>query len=175
MFEQTFKNIDDVLWKDAGCTSELDYSEQTSWLLFLKYLDSLEHEKADVAALEGRKYTHILEAPYRWSSWAAPRLSGDGSGKIDHNKALTGDDLRDFVNQKLLPYLHGFKERATGPGTIENKIGGIVSPKSRVEELYGVFAAEQAAIVMNDGKIVAVLSEIDLIEHLARHDQHAHA
>ena len=60
MFEQTFKNIDDILYKDAGCTSELDYSEQTSWLLFLKYLDSLEHEKADVAALEGRKYTHIL-------------------------------------------------------------------------------------------------------------------
>jgi cystathionine beta-synthase len=57
--------------------------------------------------------------------------------------------------------------------SVENKIGGIVSPKSRVEELYGVFAAEQAAIVMNDGKIVGVLSEIDLIEHLARHDQHA--
>jgi len=43
MFEQAFKNIDDVLWKDAGCTSELDYTEQSSWLLFLKYLDSLEH------------------------------------------------------------------------------------------------------------------------------------
>jgi type I restriction enzyme M protein len=27
MFEQAFKNIDDVLWKDAGCTSELDYTE----------------------------------------------------------------------------------------------------------------------------------------------------
>ena len=39
MFEQAFKNIDDVLWKDAGCTTELDYTEQTSWLLFLKYLD----------------------------------------------------------------------------------------------------------------------------------------
>lgn len=37
MFEQTFKNIDDVLWKEAGCSSELDYTEQTSWLLFLKY------------------------------------------------------------------------------------------------------------------------------------------
>jgi adenine-specific DNA methylase len=36
MFEQTFKNIDDVLWKEAGCTTELDYTEQTSWLLFLK-------------------------------------------------------------------------------------------------------------------------------------------
>jgi type I restriction enzyme M protein len=42
MFEPAFKNIDDVLWKDAGCTSELDYTEQTSWLLFLKYLAALE-------------------------------------------------------------------------------------------------------------------------------------
>jgi type I restriction enzyme M protein len=139
MFEQTFKNIDDILYKDAGCTSELDYSEQTSWLLFLKYLDSLEHEKADVAALEGRKYTHILEFPYRWSSWAAPRLSGDGSGKIDHNKALTGDDLRDFVNQKLFPYLHGFKERATGPGTIEYKIGEIFGEiKNKISSGYNL-------------------------------------
>ena len=39
MFEQTFKNIDDILHKDAGCTSELDYTEQSSWLLFLKSLD----------------------------------------------------------------------------------------------------------------------------------------
>ena len=44
MFEQTFKNIDDVLWKEAGCTTELDYTEQTSWILFLKYLDDLEHD-----------------------------------------------------------------------------------------------------------------------------------
>ena len=35
MFEQVFKAIDDVLWKDAGCSTELDYTEQTSWLLFL--------------------------------------------------------------------------------------------------------------------------------------------
>ncbi len=33
MFEQTFKNIDDVLWKEAGCATELDYTEQTSWIL----------------------------------------------------------------------------------------------------------------------------------------------
>ncbi len=49
MFEQAFKNIDDVLWKEAGCTTELDYTEQTSWLLFLKYLDGL--ERADEAQL----------------------------------------------------------------------------------------------------------------------------
>ncbi len=44
MFEQAFKRIDDVLRKEAGCTTELDYTEQTSWLLFLKYLDGLEQD-----------------------------------------------------------------------------------------------------------------------------------
>ena len=79
VFEQAFKNIDDVLWKDAGCTSELDYTEQTSWLLFLKYLDALEHDKATEAALAGKKYTHILDKPYRWETWAAPK-GKDGLG-----------------------------------------------------------------------------------------------
>ena len=65
MFEQTFKNIDDILHKDAGCTSELDYTEQSSWLLFLKYLDALEQDKADEAGLEGRSYDYILEPVYR--------------------------------------------------------------------------------------------------------------
>ena len=63
MFEQAFKNIDDVLWKEAGCSSELDYTEQTSWLLFLKYLDGLEQDLADQAALEGRPYSYILDEP----------------------------------------------------------------------------------------------------------------
>jgi len=68
MFEQAFKNIDAVLFKDAGCTSELDYTEQTSWILFLKYLDALEHEKATEAQLDGRKYSFILDRPYRWET-----------------------------------------------------------------------------------------------------------
>ena len=136
MFEQAFKNIDDVLWKDAGCTSELDYSEQSSWLLFLKYLDSLEQEKAAVAALEGKKYTPILAADYRWSTWAAPK---DKDGAIDHNRALTGDDLRDFVNQQLFPYLHGFKQRATGPDTIEYKIGEIFGEiRNKIQSGYNL-------------------------------------
>jgi type I restriction enzyme M protein len=121
-FEQAFKNIDDVLWKEAGCTTELDYTEQTSWLLFLKYLDGLEEDKAMEAQLEGRNYTFILEKPYRWESWAAPKGK---DGKLDHNTAMTGDDLRDFVNAKLFPYLHGFTQKASGPNTIEYKIGQI--------------------------------------------------
>ena len=54
MFEQTFKNIDDILYKDAGSDSELDYVEQTSWILFLKYLDELEQEKSIEATLSGK-------------------------------------------------------------------------------------------------------------------------
>src|SRR5664280_2327041 len=122
MFEQAFKNIDDVLWKEAGCTTELDYTEQTSWLLFLKYLDALEQDRADEAALEGKKYTYLLDRPYRWEEWAAPRGK---DGQIDHNRAKTGDDLRDFVNQKLIPYLKKFKQKASGPNTLEYKIGEI--------------------------------------------------
>ena len=106
MFEQAFRNIDDILRKEAGCTTELDYTEQTSWLHFLKYLDGLEQDRADEAALDRRKYTYLLDKPYRWETWAAPK---GNDGQLDHNAALTGDDLRDFVNQKLFPYLHGFK------------------------------------------------------------------
>jgi type I restriction enzyme M protein len=136
MFQQAFKNIDDILHKDAGCTSELDYTEQTSWLLFLKYLDDLERDRATAAKLEGKKYTFILDAPYRWEAWAAPR---DKSGKIDHNTALTGDDLRDFVNGKLIPYLHAFKQRASGPNTIEYKIGEIFGEiKNRIQSGYAL-------------------------------------
>ena len=136
LFEQTFKNIDDILHKDAGCTSELDYTEQSSWLLFLKYLDALERDKAMEAELEGKKYTFLLDKPYRWESWAAPKGK---DGKVDHNKAMVGDDLRDFVNGKLFPYLHGFKAKASGPQTLEYKIGEIFGEiKNKIQSGYNL-------------------------------------
>jgi type I restriction enzyme M protein len=124
MFEQTFKNIDDVLWKEAGCASELDYTEQTSWILFLKYLDDLETEREIQAELAGKTYSHIIDPAHRWSKWAAPK---NRKGEFDHQKAMTGPDLIDYVNQKLFPYLRGFKGRAESADTIEYKIGEIFS------------------------------------------------
>jgi type I restriction enzyme M protein len=124
MFEHTFKNIDDVLWKDAGCGSELDYIEQTSWILFLKYLDDLEKDRKTMAELSGKPYKEIISPNYKWEVWASPK---DEKGKLDHHKALTGDDLRDFVNHELFPYLQKFKLDATNAGTIEYKIGEIFS------------------------------------------------
>jgi type I restriction enzyme M protein len=136
MFEQAFRNIDDVLRKEAGCTTELDYTEQTSWLLFLKYLDGLEEDRVAEADIDGKKYTYILDKPLRWTTWAAPR---DKDGKLDHNKSLTGDDLRDFVNKKLFTYLQGFTQRATGPNTIEYKIGQIFGElKNKIQSGYNL-------------------------------------
>ncbi len=127
MFEQTFKNMDDVLRKEAGCASELDYTEQSSWLLFLKYLDDLEQERAMEAELVGKPYDYIIEEKYRWSAWAAPKKA---DGSKDDDAALIGDDLIDFVNGKddekgLFEYLKGFKQRAASSDTIEYKIGEI--------------------------------------------------
>ncbi len=135
MFEQSFKNIDDILHKDAGCGSELDYVEQTSWVLFLKYLDDLEKDKATAALLSGKEYTKIIEEKFQWTTWAAPKLE---DGKIDHN-ALTGDDLLDFVNGELFPYLKKFKQDAISADTIEYKIGEIFSElKNRIQSGYNL-------------------------------------
>lgn len=139
MFEQTFKNIDDILHKDAGCGSELDYIEQTSWVLFLKYLDDLERDKATAAELTGKAYQPIIEKEFQWNVWAAPKITnGNGTLKIDHN-ALSGDDLTDFVNNKLFPYLKKFKTSAESAGTIEYKIGEIFSElKNRIQSGYNL-------------------------------------
>jgi len=122
MFEQAFKNIDDILRKDAGVSNELDYVEQTSWILFLKYLDDLEENKKKEAALAGKVYKNIIDPQYRWDVWAAPKTA---DGKLDHSKAMSGDDLADFVNLKLFPYFKKFKSEAESPDTIEYKIGEI--------------------------------------------------
>ncbi|MFA6548531.1 MAG: type I restriction-modification system subunit M N-terminal domain-containing protein, partial [Candidatus Margulisiibacteriota bacterium] len=136
MFEQAFKNIDNILWKDAGASSELDYVEQTSWILFLKYLDDLEKDKKTEAELAGKKYEFIIEPKYRWDVWAAPKTA---ARKIDHNKALSGDDLKDFVDHKLFPYLKKFKAPDESPDTIQYKIGEIFNElKNKIQSGYNL-------------------------------------
>ncbi len=132
MFEQAFKNIDNILRTDSGSATELDYVEQTSWILFLKYLDDLEETKKQEAALAGRPHAYILDPQYRWGAWAAPK---DADGKLDHRKAQDGDDLKEFVDGKLFPYLKKF--RAEEPNTIEYKIGEIFSElKNKIASGY---------------------------------------
>jgi type I restriction enzyme M protein len=122
MFEQTFRNLDNVLREETGCSTELDYTEQSSWMLFLKYLDDLEAERADMAMLMGEDYEPLFDDAHRWSTWAAPHQA---DGTFDHDNALAGDDLIEFVDDKLFPYLRAFRDRASGPDTIEYKIAEV--------------------------------------------------
>lgn len=136
MFELAFKNVDNILFKDAGCGSELDYVEQTSWILFLKYLEDLEKDKESAALLAGKSYKPIIDEQYKWHTWAVPKTA---DGKIDHHKALSGDDLKEFVDEKLFPYLKRFKQEATDPDTIEYKIGEIFGElKNKIQSGYNL-------------------------------------
>ena len=136
MFEQTFKNIDDILYTDDGCVSTLDYIEQTSWVLFLKYLEDLENDKKTAAELSGQSYKPIIANEFSWSVWAAPKLI---DGKLDYHKALSGDDLIQFVTQKLFPYLKKFKQDAADSKNIEYQIGEIFEKlKNKIESGYNL-------------------------------------
>ena len=156
LFEQTFRNIDDILHKDAGCGTELDYVEQTSWILFLKYLDDLEKDKKISAELAGKPYKEIMTSAYQWQVWAVPKGK---DGKIDHHKALTGDDLKDFVDQKLFPYLKKFRTSAESADTIEYKIGEIFSElKNKIQSGY------------NLREVINLIDELRFRSHAEKHE-----
>ena len=121
MYENTFNKIEKDLRAEEGIANELDYVEQTSWVLFLKYLHDLETERRDRAELEGKDHSPIIEGEFRWDQWAAPKKDGE----FEHNAARIGDDLVAFVDQKLFPYLASFSETAEGPKTIHYKIGEV--------------------------------------------------
>jgi type I restriction enzyme M protein len=134
-FESSFKAIDNTLHHDDGCSTALDYVEQSSWVLFLKYLDDLELTREQAAELESKAYTRIISGEYQWHEWALPL---DAQGNYDRARALVGDDLIEFVNQKLFPYLQGFKERFPAD-TIEYKVGVIFTEiKNKISSGYNL-------------------------------------
>jgi type I restriction enzyme M protein len=121
--QQKIDRITDILRRDDGISGAMHYTEQTSWVLFLKFLDDYEMEKADHAVLSGKPYTPVLDEEHRWSIWACPK---GPDGKTDINKAKTGDDLRDYVNKELFPYLKSFSQGATvDRNSFSYKIGAI--------------------------------------------------
>ena len=134
MFEQTFKNIDKILREDDGIATELEYAEQTSWILFLKWIDDFEKEKEEKNKLDNKVFKPILSKEFQWSSWAVIKTK---DGKVDFNKNLQGKDLKDFVDNKLFPYLSGLKDKAKNFDTLEYKIGEIFSElKNKLQDGY---------------------------------------
>ena len=104
MFEQAFNNIDDVLRKDPGCTTELDYTEQTSWLFFLKYLDGLEQDRADEAAMEDKRYSFILEKSIDPATFDLS-VRNPNVGKVVKHRAPT--EILDAESAKVLQAIPG--------------------------------------------------------------------
>jgi type I restriction enzyme M protein len=137
MFEQVFKNIDNVLRVDGGGGGgEIVYTEQTSWILFLRYLDEIEKENTDKAIYSDKEYQKIIDDKFSWSTWACPK---NEKGELDHHIALTGDDLSEFVKNQLFPYLASFKQKADNAQTIEYKVGEIFSEiKYRINSGYNL-------------------------------------
>lgn len=118
-----FKAIDSRLWKPgSGCSGALDYMEQSSWLLFLRYLDAREESRQLEAELSGKVYEPALPKKLRWSTWAYPTKS---DGTFDFDMALKGDDLILFVQHSLFPGLRELKNQSKGTDTLQYRIGSI--------------------------------------------------
>jgi len=120
--ENKINRITDILRRDDGISGAMMYTEQISWILFLKFLNDLEELKNEDAELDGEIYNFILGENYRWNSWASPK---DKNGKLDIINASSGEDLLEFVNKELFPYLKGFKSITENPKSIKYKIGAI--------------------------------------------------
>ena len=136
MFEQAFKNIDDILRKEAGCTTELDYTEQTSWLLFLKYLDGWSRTRRMKPRWRGRSTL---------SSSTSPTVGMNGPHLKARTARSTTTRRRPATTSatsstaSYFPYLHGFKQKASGPNTIEYKIGEIFGEiKNKIQSGYNL-------------------------------------
>ncbi len=86
------KRIRDVMRMDAGINGDAQRIEQMVWMLFLKVYDA----KEDDWELNEDNYVSIIPEECRWRNWAKAD---------DKGRALTGDDLLDFVNNTLFPTL----------------------------------------------------------------------
>jgi type I restriction enzyme M protein len=123
------KSARDIMRKDKGLSGDLDRLPMLTWIMFLKFLDDMEHLHEDEALLAGKPFRPIIEPPYRWRDWAA-----DEGG-------VTGDELMAFVNQDeavrpdgsrgpgLLAYLRDLQptDDDPRPGVVATVFGGVIN------------------------------------------------
>lgn len=83
------KSIQDIMRKDTGVDGDAQRLSQIVWMLFLKIFA----DKEDEAEIMKDDYKSPLDEKYRWQNWA------------QDDEGLTGDDLIDFINNDLFPYL----------------------------------------------------------------------
>ncbi|RJQ14876.1 SAM-dependent DNA methyltransferase [Candidatus Parcubacteria bacterium] len=87
--ENLIKTIQNIMRKDQGVAGDGQRIEQIVWMLFLKIFDDQEK----YYELRDQKYRSPIPEKLRWRNWAA------------NPEGITGDELLEFVNQKLFPGL----------------------------------------------------------------------
>ena len=116
--QSQINRITDILRRDDGISGAMHYTEQISWILFLKFLDEYEKTQILEAQLSQTIYIPILDYKYQWNNRASPQIDG----KFDVMTAMTGDDLKDFVNKDLFLYLKSFRNPDADYHTMKYKI-----------------------------------------------------
>ncbi len=120
-----------IMRKDKGLNGDLDRLPMLTWIMFLKFLDDMEHVEETNAALSGTDYRPVIEPPYRWRDWAAaadgitgPDLltflvseeaerldSSRGPGLFNYLRGLRGDDGQRERRDVIATVFQGFSNR----------------------------------------------------------------
>ena len=111
-------SITNILRADDWINWAMKYTEQISWILFLKFFDDYEDAQELEASLNWKTYQRVIAPEYQWSTWAAPKKDW----KIDMINAMVWDDLKEFVNDKLFPYLDSFRGTESDYHSMKYKI-----------------------------------------------------
>ena len=135
------KSVQDIMRQDAGVDGDAQRISQLVWMIFLKVFDAKEEEWE----LEYDDYESVIPEELRWSNWAAD------------DEGITGDELLDFINNKL------FKELK------EMELGVDSDPKAFL--VKAVF--EDSYNYMKSGALIRqVINKLNEIDFTASEDRH---
>ena len=138
------KRLQDIMRNDAGVNGDAQRIEQLVWLLFLKVYDA----KEELWEFEDDDFESIIPEDYRWRNWAVDNKDG---------KALTGDSLLEFVNQKLFPVLKNL----------------VIDETTPISKAIVKYAFEDSINYMKDGillrQVINVIDEVEFTEYEERH------
>lgn len=136
----TIKSIQDIMRKDAGVDGDAQRISQLVWMIFLKVFDAKEEEWE----LEDDNYKSPIPNELRWRNWAAD------------DEGITGDELLDFINNKLFPQLKNLETSADDKKAV------------LVKDLF-----TDAYNYMKHGALVRqVINKLNEIDFHTTHDRH---
>ena len=159
------KSICDVM-RRSNCASALQYVPELTWILFLRILDAQEAKAREEAEVVGVDFSPALNSPYRWQDWAAPYSDDEGHPQTEEGKPFgwkrqelfaAGDGrLFDFINNELLPHLHGLD--------IDPRTGLPNGSASRKQRIIGrIMTAVERVRVDSETNLRDILDKVDEI------------